>query len=137
MGPYRIAVGATIAILLSGCGPGPKQPPQRHGDPPGPGTSETSPYFDVRSQEAEYHGPGRDTAPPDDLTEIRIGWFGPDDPDHPTGGPMWLAANLAVERANGDGGYNGLPFRLLPCWSENPWGTGVKDVTRLVYEDKV
>ena len=50
---------------------------------------------------------------------------------------MWLAASLAIEEANRVGGYNGLPFRLIPAWSENPWGTGVKDVARLVYEQNV
>ena len=50
---------------------------------------------------------------------------------------MWSAATLAVEEANSNGGYDGLPFRLVVSWSENPWGTGVRDVTRLVYDEDV
>jgi branched-chain amino acid transport system substrate-binding protein len=134
----RWPLATSLALLLVGCAPGPND------NTPEPQTqthhrtaSQPAPYFDARGQEAEYHGPGRSDPPPEDLTEIRIGWFGPADPDHATGGPMWFAARLAVEEANSHGGFNGLPFRLLSCWSENPWGTGVRDVTRLVYEDKV
>ena len=95
------------------------------------------PFFEARSQEAVYAGPGRETPPPEDLEEIKIGWFGPDDGQHPTAGLMWQAATLAVEEANSAGGLHGVPFRLVPCWSENPWGTGVKDVTRLIYDQGV
>ena len=50
---------------------------------------------------------------------------------------MWCAASLAIDQANAAGGYKGLPFRLMPAWSHNPWGSGVKEVTRLVFEDRV
>ena len=96
-----------------------------------------APFYDARSQPAEYAGPGRDTPPPENIDEVRIGWFGPDDPSHPTAGMMWQAAALAVEDANQAGGYRGLPFRLVTSWSENPWGTGIGGVTRLVYEQRV
>jgi len=50
---------------------------------------------------------------------------------------MWNAACLAVEQANRAGGYNGLPFRLIAGWSDNPWGSGVTEVTRMAYVHKV
>ena len=31
----------------------------------------------------------------------------------------------------------GKPFRLVPAWSDNPWGSGVKQITQLVYRDRV
>ena len=68
-------------------------------------------------------------------TEIRIGYFGPDDGDDPIAGDLWLATRLAVEEANAEGGYRGIPFRLLPVWSEDPWGTGVANLVRQVYTD--
>jgi branched-chain amino acid transport system substrate-binding protein len=71
------------------------------------------------------------------VVEVRIGWFGPDDPDHPTAGQMWSAARLAVEEANEAGGYEGRPFRLVASWSENPWGTGIQGVTRLAYDEGI
>jgi len=72
-----------------------------------------------------------------DVEEVLIGYFGPSDPDDSQGGDLWRAAQLAVERANRDGGYRGKPFRLVPGWSKDPWGTGVAQVTRMVYDDKV
>jgi ABC-type branched-subunit amino acid transport system substrate-binding protein len=92
---------------------------------------------DFRGRELEYPGPGREDEPPEGLTEVRIGWFGPSDPSDPSHGGVWTAARMAVDEANQADGYRGLPFRLLPAWSENPWGTGVSLVARLVYEDRV
>jgi ABC-type branched-subunit amino acid transport system substrate-binding protein len=95
------------------------------------------PYFDANSRQVEYSGPGREAPEPETPDEILLGYFGPDDPDHPVGGDLWLASNLAVEEANRDGGYRGVPFRLVPAWSEDPWGTGVAKLARAVYEDGV
>ena len=96
-----------------------------------------APYHDGRIKELEYPGPGRDVKPPEGVQEVRIGYFGPSDPSHPRGGDPWLAASLAIAEMNQEGGFNGLPFRLLPVWSENPWGSGVSQLTRLVYDDHV
>jgi branched-chain amino acid transport system substrate-binding protein len=95
------------------------------------------PFFDARTHEVDYVGPGREEPPPEGLTEVSIGWFGPTDPEAPLGGSMWCAATLAVEEANREGGLDGLPFRLLGRWSENPWGSGIKGLAELVYEERV
>jgi ABC-type branched-subunit amino acid transport system substrate-binding protein len=50
---------------------------------------------------------------------------------------MWNAACLAIEEANQAGGYKGLPLRLVAGWAENPWGSGVTQVTRMVYVHNV
>ena len=68
---------------------------------------------------------------------VLIGYFGPDDPNHPKGGDLWCAASLAIEQANQAGGFRGRPFRLVTGWSENPWGSGVKALTRMAYQDEV
>ena len=65
-------------------------------------------------------------AAPEDVTEVKIGWFGPTDPDHPTAGQMWQAATLAIEEANADGGCGGLPVRLVSSWSADPLGHGCR-----------
>jgi ABC-type branched-subunit amino acid transport system substrate-binding protein len=102
----------------------------------GPNAPE-EPFFQLRQHEAEYAGPGRDDPPPEQIDEILLGYFGPSDPAHPEGGDMWIAAQLAIQQANREGGYHGKPFRIVPRWSENPWGTGVAQVVRMVYRDKV
>jgi ABC-type branched-subunit amino acid transport system substrate-binding protein len=101
------------------------------------GDNDSAPDYDLTRHRVEYAGPGRDVPAPDDVDEVLIGYFGPSDAAHPTGGDLWLATGLAIEEANAAGGLNGLPFRLVPVWSENPWGTGVAQVARIVYEDRV
>ncbi len=95
------------------------------------------PYFQLRSQQTQYVGPADQQATAEQLSDIRIGYFGPSDPHHASAGQMWRGAQLALDEANREGGYQGKPFRLLPVWSQDPWGTGVKQLTRLVYEDHV
>jgi len=68
---------------------------------------------------------------------VLIGYFGPSDPLHPEAADMWQAASLAVEQANEAGGYEGIPFQLVPAWSESPWAAGVTDVVRLAFVHKV
>jgi ABC-type branched-subunit amino acid transport system substrate-binding protein len=50
---------------------------------------------------------------------------------------MWRAACLAIDQANQTGGYRGAPFRLVAGWAENPWGSGVTQITRMVYVHNV
>jgi len=95
--------------------------------------STTAPFLNVRDRLVEYAGPGRDESPPEGLTEVAIGWFGPTDANHPTAGAMWCAAKMAIDEANAAGGCDGLPFRLVGAWSEDPWGTGIRDVALLAY----
>lgn len=99
--------------------------------------AERKPFFNAREQQTEYAGPGREDATSDDVSEIRIGYFGPADGEHPDGGDMWRAATLAIEEANACHGVDGKPVRLLSAWSEDPWGTGIKQLTELVYEQRV
>jgi len=114
--------GPALALLLAG---------------PAVGGAQTAP---VPSHEAgreplDFRGPGRD-APEPEVSEVVLGWFGPGDPDHPEFGELWRGAVLALEQENAAGGYHGKPFRLQPAWSESPWNAGVREVTRLVYQDK-
>ena len=96
-----------------------------------------SPFYQLREHQAEYAGPGRNEAPPRNVDEVLLGYFGPSDPAQPDGGDLWLAARMAVDEANRRGGYRGKPFRIIARWSENPWGTGVVEVVRMVYDEKV
>lgn len=94
-------------------------------------------YRDAREQRLGYHGPGREQAEPRDLREVLIGYFGPPDARHPEGGTLWEGAQRAIEEANREGGYKGLPFRLVPAWAENPWVAGAGVLVRLIYQERV
>lgn len=94
------------------------------------------PFFDLRQQRVEYTGPGREDPPPE-VREVRIGYFGPCDPAHPAAGQMWQAAQAAVAEINCDGGCSGKPIRLQTAWSDDPWGSGSSQLTKLVFRDRV
>ena len=94
-------------------------------------------FYNLRSRQTNYAGPGRHMNPPSDVNEVLIGYFGPSEPSDQQGGDMWNAACLAIEQANQAGGYKGLPFRFVAGWSDNPWGSGVTEVTRMAYVHKV
>ena len=94
-------------------------------------------FFDLRTQQTLYAGPGRLKHPPADVKEVLIGYFGPNAPSDSQRHDMYHAACLAIEQANRAGGYNGLPFRLVPGWSGNPWQSGAAEVVRMAYTHKV
>jgi branched-chain amino acid transport system substrate-binding protein len=44
---------------------------------------------------------------------------------------------MALEEANRSGGYGGLPYRAVAAWSDSPWGTGIAELVRLIYGQRV
>ena len=97
---------------------------------------ETPPDFAARARTSRYAGPGRDLAEPEQVTQVMLGYFGPHRPGS-FDRDLWLAAQLAIADVNAKGGYRNTPFQLVPAWSENPWGSGVGQVTRMVYATRV
>lgn len=95
------------------------------------------PYVDRTKCQMVYEGPGGDEPEPTDLKEIRIGYFGPSEAADVEGGSFWLGARKAIDEANKQGGYRGLPFRLVAKWSESPWKAGGRMVVELAYVDQV
>jgi branched-chain amino acid transport system substrate-binding protein len=102
-----------------------------------------------------YTGAGRDIPEPKNLTEVRIGFFGPIDhtPDQVFGQRMLHGAQLAIEEANAQGGYGGKPFRLMlhndyDNWQakavygdDRPtdptiWGSSSNEAVKMVYDDE-
>ena len=102
-----------------------------------------------------YSGAARDIPEPKNLTEIRIGFFGPVEPNPESvfGLRMLHGAQLAVEEANAHGGYGGKPFKLMPHndydnWQaktvygdDRPtdptiWGSASNEVVKMVYDDR-
>ncbi|NLH72737.1 MAG: ABC transporter substrate-binding protein [Verrucomicrobia bacterium] len=99
------------------------------------------PYMRLRDSTLEYPGPSANIT---NSTEYKIGWFGPTNLDDPLTGDLWWAARFAIDKANseiskpvpqGNAESSSLPFRLVPRWATNPWGTGVSLLARMVYEE--
>jgi ABC-type branched-subunit amino acid transport system substrate-binding protein len=93
--------------------------------------------FRDRQQAIVYMGPGRGASAPEDLDEVLLGYFGPAVEEDSAAGDLWGAARMAIDRANAEGGYRGIPFRLAPAWSESPWQAGVRQLASLVYKDRI
>jgi len=126
---FRLALAllvlSTIGVALAQDSPAPPQ------------HAPAAPFRDFRQQATPYAGPGRERTEAADVSEVLLGYFGPSDPDHPLGGDLWKAAELAVCQANAQGGFRGKPFRLVAAWSDDPWKTGVAGIARMVYRDHV
>ena len=95
------------------------------------------PYKDARRSPVTFEGPGRDLPEPANIREVLIGYYGPSQDSQPEGGILWQGAALAIEEANGEGGYKGKPFRLAAAWSENPWRAGAALITHMAFVDRV
>jgi ABC-type branched-subunit amino acid transport system substrate-binding protein len=102
-----------------------------------------------------YVGAARDIPEPKDLTEVRIGFFGPIEHNSESvlGLRMLHGAQLAVEEANAGGGYGGKPFKLMlhndyDNWQagavygeDRPtdpaiWGSASNEAVKMIYDDK-
>jgi len=145
------------------CGAHPPAPPRDREVAPYAGEPrDLSPYakfaapYDVNYVHPNiYAGAGRDLPEPKDLTEVRIGFFGPieHNPDQLFGLRMLHGAQLAVEEANARGGYGGKPFRLMlhndyDNWQakavygdDRPtdptiWGSASDEAVKMIYDDQ-
>ncbi len=82
------------------------------------------PYKIFFTEPQPFLGPGREKSPPPDLEDVRIGFLGPIEGsrDAPLGRRMLQGATLALEHANAEGGYNGLPFVMVTRNDLGSWG---------------
>jgi branched-chain amino acid transport system substrate-binding protein len=102
-----------------------------------------------------YMGAGRDRPEPKNLTEVRIGFFGPieHNPDSLFGLRMLHGAQLAIDEWNARGGYGGKPFRMMlhndyDNWQANAvygddrptdptiWGSSSDEAVKMIYDDE-
>ena len=145
------------------CGKNPPGPPKDRVVAPYAGEpADLSPYekfakpYDLNYVHPNiYTGSGRDIPEPKNLTEVRIGFFGPIEhtPEQAFGLRMLHGAQFAVEEANARGGYGGTPFKLMlhndyDNWQakavygeDRPtdptiWGSASNEVVKMVYDDQ-
>jgi branched-chain amino acid transport system substrate-binding protein len=144
------------------CGAHPPGPPRDREVKPYAGEpADLSPYakfsepYDLNYTHPNiYSGAGRDIPEPKDVTEVRIGFFGPieHNPDSVFGLRMLHGAQMAVDESNARGGYGGKPFRLMlhndyDNWQakavygdDRPtdptiWGSSSNEAVKMVYDD--
>lgn len=145
------------------CGAHPPGPPRDRTVAPYAGEPEDlrpyarfkQPYYQNYLEPNIYSGAGRDIPDPKDITEVRIGFFGPVEPapDQVNGLRMLHGAQLAVEEANARGGYGGKPFKLMVHNDYNNWqaqavyganrptdsaiwGSAADEAVKMIYDDE-
>jgi len=164
----QTAVQSESPVVVTGtgsceCGAHPPLPPRdRMVEPYAGEPADLSPYakfaapYDLNYVHPNiYSGAAREIPEPKDLSEIRIGFFGPvaPNPESIFGLRMLHGAQLAIEEANAHGGYGGKPFRLMlhndyDNWQakavygeDRPtdptiWGSASNEVVKMVYDDR-
>jgi branched-chain amino acid transport system substrate-binding protein len=157
------ANGAAQSAAVCECGAHPPGPPKDRAVAPYAGEpADLSPYskfaapYDLNYIHPNiYSGAARDIPEPKNLTEVRIGFFGPvaPNPESVFGARMLHGAQLAVEEANARGGYGGKPFKLIlhndyDNWQakavygeDRPtdpaiWGSASNEAVKMVYDDQ-
>lgn len=81
----------------------------------------------------QFYGAGREKLPPKDLKEVRIGFLGPLEGSSivSLGKQMLNGSALAIEEANGKGGYKGIPFELMIHNDVGLWGAAANEVVKM------
>lgn len=130
-----VALLLFVAVRLWPFGPQDPAPPQVISVGEG---STPLPYARIADHPPQYEGPGR--RPEEDIRsrEIKIGLLVPLEGSHAEAGrALQLAAELAIEDANGQEEYRGWAFRLQTRSASGPWGKASSEVVRLIYADQV
>lgn len=80
-----------------------------------------------------FTGAGREKPEPKGLTEVRLGVLAPLEGNIlvPQGKQLLQGATLAVEEANSEGGYKGLPFKIMPHNDVGLWGAAANEVVKM------
>jgi len=157
------AISAQQPAHICECGAHPPGPPKDRevtpyaGEPAdlSPYAKFAAPYDRNYTHPNIYSGAARDIPDPTDLTDVRIGFFGPIEHDSESvlGFRMLHGAQMALDEANARGGYGGKPFRLMPHndynnWQakavygdERPtdpaiWGSASDEVVKMAYDEK-
>jgi len=81
----------------------------------------------------KFYGAGREVPLPKGLKEIRIGFLGPLEGSVivSLGKQMLQGATLAIEEANKNGGYHGIPFKMMVHNDVGLWGAAANEVVKM------
>lgn len=81
----------------------------------------------------QFYGAGREKKAPVGLTEVRIGVLAPLSGNvlSPQGNQLLQGAILAAEDANAKGGYQGIPFKVMPHNDVGLWGAAANEVVKM------
>jgi ABC-type branched-subunit amino acid transport system substrate-binding protein len=80
-----------------------------------------------------FYGAGREIPAPTGLKEVRIGFLGPLEGSIIVsyGKQMLQGATLAIEEANRNGGYKGIPFKMMIHNDVGLWGAAANEIVKM------
>jgi ABC-type branched-subunit amino acid transport system substrate-binding protein len=80
-----------------------------------------------------FYGAGREIPEPKNLKEVRIGFLGPLEGSVivELGKQMLQGAQLSIEEANKNGGYKGIPYKLMVHNDVGLWGAAANEVVKM------
>ena len=80
-----------------------------------------------------FTGAGREKPEPTGLTEVRIGVLAPLENNVlvPQGKQLLQGATLALEEANREGGYKGIPFTIMAHNDVGLWGAAANEIVKM------
>jgi len=96
------------------------------------------PYKQFFVEPLVFTGPGRDKPEPVVRT-VKIGLLAPLQRSHEAyiGRPLDWGAQLAIDEANDQGGYKGIPYELVVRNDTGLWGASANEIVKFSYEDSV
>jgi ABC-type branched-subunit amino acid transport system substrate-binding protein len=97
------------------------------------------PYRRFFTTAPQFRGPGRYGPDPKNLKSVRIGLIAPlyGTREDLHGRDLKQGVELALEEANAEGGYAGLPFELVAKNDQALWGASSNTLVELAYGDEV
>jgi ABC-type branched-subunit amino acid transport system substrate-binding protein len=132
----KIQVFVFILIIISVTNAGGQKYLENYGNVP-----KTYVAYDKYQKAYKYHflepmkfyGAGRETHAPAGLGEVRIGFLGPLEGSVIVayGKQMLNGATLAVEEANENGGYKGIPYKMMVHNDVGLWGAAANEVVKM------
>ena len=143
-----VSCAVTLAVLLPPLAVHAQEPSEKKAkeaayaktpDSVAPFSKFRDPYNRFFETVTPFRGAGREPASDRSPDAVRIGFFGPigEAPDADVGQEMLNGATLAIERANAQGGYRGLPFTLVIRPDTGLWGASSNEMVAFKSEDDV
>ncbi|MDH3628628.1 MAG: ABC transporter substrate-binding protein [Acidobacteriota bacterium] len=98
-----------------------------------------NPYRQFYLTAPVFRGEGREGADPAGVSTVRIGLLAPlhDSPDVAAGSSLRRGVELALDEANHQGAYQGIPFELVLKNDQALWGSSSNTLVELAYTDRV
>ncbi len=102
-----------------------------------PGIQANPPYKRMLDEAVTFTGREGAPADPAGLASVALGLFAPGRDQGPEGREVHRGISMAMALANGEGGYEGVPFQVVRRWDEKPWAQGSSEMVRLAWVDRV